>query len=168
MERPADLDTNAVQPYDPSTWPTLREAARVVNKSEKTIRRYIQDERLDSSAVHREKTPGGFRYRVNLEALQKVVDQVPGAVQPPDWTADLERIGSQLDKGLDRVGSRLEALVQPIQQEIAELRGMVERALPPAQPGPPPIPEVEPVELKTGPEQEPRPSWWSRLWRRGE
>jgi hypothetical protein len=108
-------------------WVSVEEAAKLLGKSEKTVRRYIKVRRLDTDAVQAEETPAGFRYRLDRAAVQALADA--GQARASTYPADLERIGRKLDEGLDTVAARFEAAVQPIREQVDALA----RALPPMQ-----------------------------------
>jgi len=134
---------------------TLGQVAKELQRSEKTIRRYLKQGRFDQAAVHAEKTATGFRYRIDLDAVTAL-------------KAELDQ-GRKLDSKVDIMGSNVldtqalvqavveqlrPVLVQAIRDENADLRAQIERlttqvaeyqrALPPA------------------PEEGKR-SWWRRL-----
>ncbi len=55
------------------TWVTLAEAASILSRSEKTLRRWITSGDLDKEAVRREETTGGFRYMLRRADVEKLV-----------------------------------------------------------------------------------------------
>lgn len=119
----SNLDTPAVQV---DKWLTLEDASRLVGRSEKSLRRYIKQGKLDKSAVHSEATTTGFRYRINPDAIPALKGTVEGKVY--SYPAPLEHIASKLDEGLDKVAQRFEQAVQPLREQVEALT----RALPPA------------------------------------
>lgn len=120
----SNMDTNAVQV---DKWLTLEEASRLVGRSEKSLRRYIKQGKLDKGAVHSEATATGFRYRINPDAIPALKGKVEAKVSI--YPAPLEHIASKLDEGLDRVAQRFEEAVQPLREQMEALT----RALPPAE-----------------------------------
>ena len=110
---------------------TLDQAADLLGKSEKTVRRYIRAGKLDKGAVHREKTPGGFRYLIAREAVEGL--DIESRQTHVD--GDLERIGRKLDTCLGDMAARIEEALRPVeglakalpeaQQEREELRRAV-------------------------------------------
>lgn len=120
----SNLDTPAVQV---DKWLTLEEAARLVGRSEKSLRRYIKQGKLDNGAVHSEATATGFRYRINPDAIPALKGTVEAKVS--SYPAPLEHIASKLDDGLDKVALRFEQAVQPLREQVEALT----RALPPAE-----------------------------------
>jgi FtsZ-binding cell division protein ZapB len=120
----SNLDTPAVQV---DKWLTLEEAARLVGRSEKSLRRYIKQGKIDNGAVYSEPTATGFRYRVNPGAIPSLKAALAGRVS--SYPAPLEHIASKLDEGLDKVAQRFEEAVQPLREQVEALT----RALPPAE-----------------------------------
>ena len=108
-------------------WVSLEEAARLLGKSEKTLRRYLKAGRLDTSAVQTEETVTGFRYRLDRDAVQALA--VAEARSLSSYPASLAALGVKVDTGLDMVATRFEAAVQPLREQVEALG----RALPPAQ-----------------------------------
>jgi len=120
-------DNIAINAVQMDNWLTLAQVAQMTGRSEKSIRRYIKQGRLDKSAVHAEKTLAGFRYRIEPQAVEALKQQLNSGTRT--YSASLEHIGSKLDEGLDRVAQRFEEAVQPLREQVASLA----RALPPAE-----------------------------------
>ena len=93
----SNLDTPAVQV---DKWLTLEEAARLVGRSEKSLRRYIKQGKLDNGAVHSETTATGFRYRINPDAIPALKGTVEAKLS--SYPAPLEHIASKLDEAWTR------------------------------------------------------------------
>lgn len=163
------LDTDAGQV---DRWLSLEEAAALLGKSEKTLRRYIKAGRLDTSAVQAEETVTGFRYRLDMAAVQALALTEAGTAS--NYPAQLASIGLKLDEGLDMVAGRFEAAVQPLREQLEALG----RALPPAQEERERLEQVavtletlvgtvqaqadQIAELRRELQEKPRP-WWARL-----
>ncbi|MDI9584606.1 MAG: helix-turn-helix domain-containing protein [Acidobacteriota bacterium] len=104
---------------------TLDQAANLLGVSEKTVRRYIRAGKLDKQAVHREAIPGGHRYLIDREAL----DKLSTAQKQTHLDGNLERVTALLDKALDSLSGQLDEAVQGIRADLEP----VLRALPAAQ-----------------------------------
>jgi len=163
---------------------TIAEAAALLGKSAKTVRRYFHTGRLPSR--YRE-TPHGMQLivsRVAIEEMGRVgpldkITRSPQASQITDVLSTLEGMQSAVQSTQDAL-QRLEAgqrvlmsRIEVLETENLRLREQI--ALPSSQPAPTPTPD--PVEelrakvdeltqqLQAQAETVPRP-WWQR-WRRG-
>lgn len=133
----------------------IKGAAQYLQKSERTLRRYLQAGKLEHS---KEPLPaGGFRYMISqqsLELLRSELDTGKGR------HAGLDMSG--LD-GLPAQVQGLQELVQAQAEQIGQLSALVERLslqLEQVIPALPPAPE-EREKL----EQQRRSPWWRRLLR---
>lgn len=135
----------------------IREAAQYLQKSERTLRRYLQAGKLEHS---KEPLPaGGFRYLISLQSLELLrasLDTGKGGHAGIDM--------SSLD-GLPAQVQGLQELVQAQAEQIGQLSALVERLslqLEQVIPALPPAPEER---EKLEQFQQRRSPWWRRLLR---
>lgn len=122
------MDTDAVQV---DTWVTLAEAAGLLGRSEKTLRRMIASGDLDSAAVRKEKTPTGFRYMLRLDAVEKAkgamalvptakvdstLSTLPGKVDT--LTAELARVSSMIAALQGGIAVHVDSRVQAAEETL--------------------------------------------------
>lgn len=135
----------------------IKGAAQYLQKSERTLRRYLQAGKLEHS---KEPLPaGGFRYLISQQSLELLRSELDG-VQGRHAGVDM----SGLD-GLPAQVQGLQELVQAQADQIGQLSAQVERLslqLEQVIPALPPAPEErEKLERL----QQQRPPWWRRLLR---
>lgn len=126
------MDSDAVQV---DTWVTLAEAAKLLRRSEKTLRRWIATGDLDKEAVRREDTVGGFRYMLRRDAVEKLVGakartdagDLDGAQAALSTLLDghSERMGKMLQEHAADLKANVEGAVQASEQRQAEHTGQV-------------------------------------------
>lgn len=127
---------------------TVKQAARELQVSPRTVRRWIDSGRLTGQKVVRGNL--GMEWRISADSVRRVSADSRGHSstatargQPTDMTAELlEEVRS-----LREEGAAYREHLERMTMEIARLREQVQRLLPPAQ-------------------EEHRP-WW-RLWGKGE
>lgn len=117
-------NTPASQNDHVDKWHTLEEAAKLIGRSEKSLRRYIKQGKLDKGAVHEEATVTGFRYRINPEAIPAL----RGTVQGSSYPAPVKGITSKLDSVQSELVRHFEGAVQPLREQLDALS----LSLPPA------------------------------------
>lgn len=128
---------------------TVKQAARELQVSPRTVRRWIDSGRLTGQKVVRGNL--GIEWRISADSVRRVSADSRGHSstatvrgQPTDMTAELlEEVRS-----LREEGAAYREHLERMTMEIAALREHVQRLLPPAQ-----------AEHR---------SWWRRLWGKGE
>ena len=141
---------------DQGPWLTLDEAAHRLNRSEKTLRRWIKAGRLAAELVD---TDHGPAYRVRAEAVEEArrVVTVTTAERPPDAHALAAAIGQALAER----DAQWTAAIGALREEVRQLREQLQASAL-GSPGliPPPAPDVPAAPRRWSW----RPSWlW--LWR---
>ncbi len=161
----------------PELWLTPVQASRELGISERTVRRWIAEGRLRGQQIRRGKK---MMWRVERLSVLAVKEAEPGqaveVVESPESGGEAAVptppavSAVQMDALVREVRSLREengeyrrvieiqaGAVDRLRQEVTELRGLIERALPPPR-------EEEPVEA-TEPDMSPEPvPWWRWLW----
>ena len=118
---------------------TVREAAQALQRSDRSIRRYLQQDKLEYERVA---TGAGFKYLISAVSVDRLREQLQGR-QAQGSNVGATDLAAQV--------AALQVMVERQTQEIARLREVVAGLLPPA-------PEEQ------APQEQPRP-WW-RFWQR--
>lgn len=170
----------------------IKEAARHLQRSERSVRRYLQAGRLEHS---KEPLPaGGFRYlisRQSLDLLKTELDTVQGRHAGVDMsgldglTAHLQDLQATVQAQADQIGAQSDQISR-LAAEVERLNGQLEQAIKALPPAPRDLAlpataseEVEPAaadDLEPAPEdhqpaapadhqQRRSASWWRRLLR---
>lgn len=126
---------------------TVRGAADALQRSERSIRRYLQEGRLE---YDKEPTRAGFRYAITAASVERLRGELQG------------RRAQGSNAGI----AALTAEVQALRQIIEELRAEV-ASLPKALPPAPEERAQEIDDLRTALAAEKARSWWQKLVGRG-
>jgi excisionase family DNA binding protein len=158
----------------PELWLTPVQASRELGVSERTVRRWIVEgrlrgqqikrgkkmmwrvERLSVLALREAEPGGGVEVAESGESGGEAAVSAPPSINVLQMDALVSEVRSLREENAEyrRVIEIQAGAVDRLRQEVTELRGLIERALPPPR-------EEDPVEV---PEPEEVVPWWRWLW----